>query len=74
MFPPGSRYTYSNTENIIVALMAEAATGKSYRSLLKSVVFGPAKLTETSLPTRRVALPRPFIHGYVIEPGEEAEM
>ncbi len=30
VFPPGSRYTYSNTENIIVALMAEAATGASY--------------------------------------------
>jgi D-alanyl-D-alanine carboxypeptidase len=53
--------------------MAEAATGKSYPSLLKSVVFGPANLTETTLPTRRIAMRRPFIHGYVVEPGEEAE-
>jgi D-alanyl-D-alanine carboxypeptidase len=73
VFPPGSRYTYSNTENIIVALMAEAATGERYGRLLRSVVFRPARLTETSLPTRRTALPRPFIHGYLTEPGEEPE-
>jgi D-alanyl-D-alanine carboxypeptidase len=73
VFAPGSRYTYSNTENIIVALMAEAATGDSYGRLLRSVVFRPAGLTETSLPTRRIALPRPFLHGYLTEPGEEPE-
>ena len=73
VFPPGSRYTYSNTENIIVALMAEAATGDSYGRLLRSVVFRPAGLTETSLPTRRIALPRPFLRGYLTEPGEEPE-
>ena len=28
-FPAGSRYEYSNTDNIVVAMMAEAATGRS---------------------------------------------
>lgn len=73
VFPPGSRYTYSNTENIIVALMAEAAAGAGYESLLRSVVFRPAGLRETSLPTRRIALPRPFIRGYLTGPGEQPE-
>lgn len=33
-------------------------------------MLGPANLRQTSFPTG-VALPRPFIHGYVTAPGEE---
>jgi D-alanyl-D-alanine carboxypeptidase len=67
-FAPGSRYTYSNTDNIVVGLMAEAATGQSYARLLEDIVFGPARLDQTSFP-KLVPLPRPFIHGYVVAPG-----
>ena len=69
-FAPGSRYEYSNTDNIVVGLIAEAVTGESYDALLDQIVFGPAGLRETSFPTRRIALPAPFLHGYVVEPGE----
>ncbi|HWV86708.1 MAG TPA: serine hydrolase domain-containing protein [Capillimicrobium sp.] len=68
VFPPGSRYEYSNTDNIVVGLIAEAVTGRPYRELLQEIVFGPAGLTQTSFPERRISLPRPFIHGYVVEP------
>ena len=68
-FPAGSRYKYSNTDNIVLGLIAERATGKSYGTLLKQIVFGPAKLRQTSFPTT-VAMPNPFIHGYVVEPGK----
>jgi D-alanyl-D-alanine carboxypeptidase len=71
-FAPGSRYEYSNTDNIVIGLIVEAVTGKSYRQELKSIVFGPAKLHRTSFPSR-VALPKPFIHGYLVEPGEKPE-
>src|SRR4051794_40845149 len=66
VFTPGSRYEYSNTDNIVVGLIAQAATGASYRTLLKDIVFGPAGLTETTLPIRRTTLPAPFIHGYIV--------
>lgn len=72
VFAPGSRYEYSNTDNIVVALIAEAVTGKSYRQLLDEIVFGPAKLGKTSFPSR-AALPRPFIHGYLVAPGQRPE-
>jgi D-alanyl-D-alanine carboxypeptidase len=65
-FPPGSRYEYSNTDNIVLGLIAEAATGESYARLLRQIVFGPAKLRQTTFPTA-VALPAPFIHGYAFE-------
>ena len=66
-FTPGSRYEYSNTDNIVVGLIAEAVTGRPYERLLEQIVFRPAKLRRTSFPTS-VALPRPFIHGYLPGP------
>jgi D-alanyl-D-alanine carboxypeptidase len=69
-FPPGSGYEYSNTDNIVVGLILEQVTGQSYGELLSTLVFEPASLTQTTFPTRRISLPRPFIHGYAIAPGE----
>ncbi len=68
-FPAGSRYEYSNTDNIVLGLIAQRATGKSYGTLLRKIVFGPAKLRRTTFPTT-VAMPRPFIHGYVVDSGK----
>jgi D-alanyl-D-alanine carboxypeptidase len=69
-FAPGSKYEYSNTDNILVGLIAEEVSGETYGDLLQNIVFGPAKLTQTTFPTK-VALPEPYIHGYVVAPGEE---
>ena len=63
-FTPGTRYEYSNTDNIVVGLIAEAATSQPYGALLRRIVFGPARLRDTTFPTD-VALPSPFIHGYL---------
>jgi D-alanyl-D-alanine carboxypeptidase len=68
VFTPGSRYEYSNTDNIVVGLMAERVSGRPYGSLLRAIVFNPLGLTRTSFPSSP-ALPRPFIHGYLVEPG-----
>ena len=67
-FRPGSRYEYSNTDNIVIGLMAQKVTGKPYGRLLKRFVYRVLNLRETSFPTT-VALPRPFLHGYATEPG-----
>jgi D-alanyl-D-alanine carboxypeptidase len=67
-FSPGSRYEYSNTDNIIVGLIAERITSTAYDALLRERVFEPLELTRTSFPIA-VGMPRPFIHGYVVEPG-----
>jgi D-alanyl-D-alanine carboxypeptidase len=67
-FPPGTAYHYSNTDNIVAALMAEAATGRSYEQLLRERVYRPLGLTRTSLPSG-ARLPRPFAHGYA--PGDQ---
>lgn len=67
-FTPGSRYRYSNTDNIVIGLIAERVTHRSYGSLLRTRVFGPLGLRQTSFPTG-VRLPQPYLHGYVTAPG-----
>ena len=62
-FTPGTAYRYSNSDNVIVGLMAESATGKPFASLLKSLVNRKLDLDETSLPDG-ARLVHPRIHGY----------
>jgi D-alanyl-D-alanine carboxypeptidase len=71
--PPGSSYAYSNTDNLVAALMAEQATGRSYERLLRSEVFRPLKLRGTSLPDDFHVPPAPRILGYDVAPPSAPE-
>jgi D-alanyl-D-alanine carboxypeptidase len=71
-FPPGSRYHYSDTDNIAAGLIEEEASGLPYERLLGRRVFGPLKMPGSSLP-RTVKMPHPFMHGYDVEPGKKPE-
>jgi D-alanyl-D-alanine carboxypeptidase len=66
-FTPGSKFKYSNSDNIVVGLMVEAVTGNSYESELVERVFVPLGLKNTTLP-RGAAIPVPFVHGYNVAP------
>ncbi|MFG2772837.1 serine hydrolase domain-containing protein [Streptomyces sp. NPDC048350] len=72
LFPPGSRYEYSNSDNIAVALMAEAVTGQRYERLLDQLVYRPLDLRQTSLP-QGYRLPEPYLHGYDVTPPAPPE-
>ena len=69
-FEPGSKYQYSNSDNIAVALMVEAATGRTYEGQLQEQVYGPLGLRKTTLP-RSANLGKPYIHGYDNDPSEQ---
>ncbi len=71
-FAPGSDYRYSNTDNIVVGLIVEAVSGRTYARELEDDVFIPAQLRQTSLP-KTVGLRSPFIHGYVLGAGGKPE-
>jgi len=66
-FPPGSEYRYSNSDNIVVGLMIEAATGLDYADVLRQRVLEPLGLDSTAIPTG-IDLPAPFLHGYDLDP------
>lgn len=72
LFRPGTLYEYSNSDNIAVALMTEAATGRRYEDLLEDLVYRPLDLRRTSLPLS-YRLPRPFLHGYDVTLAAEPE-
>jgi D-alanyl-D-alanine carboxypeptidase len=66
-FTPGSAYRYSNTDNIIVGLVAAAVSGRSYSTVLREHVFGPLRMPSSSLPTG-FRLPSPHVRGYEVSP------
>jgi D-alanyl-D-alanine carboxypeptidase len=72
MFTPGTRYTYSNSDNIAVALMAEAVTNIDYVRLLQLLVFSPLDIHQTTLP-KGFRLPAPSLHGYDVNARKPPE-
>jgi D-alanyl-D-alanine carboxypeptidase len=73
IFTPGTEFKYSNSDNIIVGLMIEAATGRSYERALRRLVTMPFGLFETTLPSD-AELPRPFVHGYDRDDEDVSEL
>ena len=65
-FVPGTEYEYSNSDNVAVGLMIQAATGRPYRRVLTTDVLRPLGLTQTTLPVG-THLALPFIHGYAVD-------
>ena len=71
-FPPGSAYEYSNTDNVVVGLIAAAASGRNYSRVLRRWVYRPLRLRGTTLPTG-FRLPAPHVRGYVLSPPRPPE-
>ncbi len=71
-FTPGSSYEYSNSDNLVIGLMAEAATGQTYSDLLQELVFSPLGLKQTSV-ARGLQIPSPYVHGYDLAPPAPPE-
>jgi D-alanyl-D-alanine carboxypeptidase len=68
-FRPGSAYEYSNTDNIVVGLIAAEVSGTTYSQVLRKRVLDPLAMPRTTLPTG-FRLPAPHVHGYVLSPPD----
>lgn len=71
-FTPGTRYRYSNTDNVLAGMIAERAARRPYEQLLASLVYRPLHLDRTSLPSS-AAIARPYLHGYSLDPPQPPE-
>lgn len=72
-FAPGLRWGYSNTNYILLGLIAEAAGGRPLDLLLRDRLLEPLGLRRTFLATN-AALPAEAVHGYLTSPtGELAD-
>ncbi|MER5870326.1 serine hydrolase [Streptomyces sp. NPDC002044] len=65
-FAPGASYEYSNTNYVLLGLIAEKAGGGSLARQFQDRLFAPLALKGTSLPAAdELSLPAPYSHGYM---------
>lgn len=67
-FTPGTDFLYSNTGYTLLALIAEKASGKSFRQLLREKITVPLTLGHTSLDGHESSLAKGYLYG-VDEPA-----
>jgi CubicO group peptidase (beta-lactamase class C family) len=63
-FPPGQRFSYSNSGFVLLALVAERASGRSFYELVDELICQPAGMRDTAF-LRSDALPGTAAIGYL---------
>lgn len=64
-FPPGEGYHYSNTNYVLLGLIAEQLDGKPLPQIYDDRIFRSARLDGSSFPdATESSLPTPYSHGY----------
>lgn len=64
LFPPGTAWSYSNTNYVLIGLVIERATGRSLASEVGRRIIGPLGLYDTEVPGTPW-ITGPHAHGYV---------
>lgn len=65
-FPPGEGYHYSNTNTVLLGLIAEKLEGKPIATIFEDRLFTPLNMAQTSFPPSDTAeIPAPFTDGYM---------
>ena len=64
VFDPGDKYTYSNSNPFVTALIIESATGENFADVLSERVLLPLGMSDTSLPATTPNVPSPRMEGY----------
>jgi D-alanyl-D-alanine carboxypeptidase len=71
LFPPGTTYSYSNTNYVLAGLIVEAATGRTLDQELTGRIIGPLRLGDTFFPVNRPDIPGRNAHGYSLPLGDQ---
>ena len=65
-FAPGDGWNYSNTNTVLLGLIAEQLEHKPLAQIFRERLFEPLGLRETSYPDiADASLPEPYSHGYI---------
>ncbi|WP_141206552.1 serine hydrolase domain-containing protein [Streptomyces griseorubiginosus] len=65
--PGPGRYSYSNTNYVVLGLVIEQVTGRSYAAEAERRILAPLRLTGTSFPGSRTSLPSPHGRAYATD-------
>jgi D-alanyl-D-alanine carboxypeptidase len=66
LFAPGTRWSYSNTNTVLLGMVIQQVTGEPLARALRNRVFSPLGLRGTSLPSSP-RLPKPYAAGYTYQ-------
>ena len=64
LFPPGTRFSYSNTNYILLGLLVEQVTGDRLAGQLHGRILAPLKLADSELPGTQRRIRGRHAHGY----------
>jgi D-alanyl-D-alanine carboxypeptidase len=74
LFQPGTNWSYSNTNYLVVGLVIEAVTGAPYAQAVENRILQPLHLNATSLPGDSPSIPGPNAHGYYLVDNEVVDI
>ena len=72
-FEPDERFDYNNANYILLGMIIEKVTGRTYQEEVTSRIIEPLGLTNTVVPTN-TDMPTPYAHGYLYENGTVIDM
>ena len=72
-FEPGKNWFYSNTNTVMLGLVVEQVTGKSYDTVLRERILEPLALNNTVKPSDNT-LPEPFAQGYSFQGRDDGRL
>ncbi|MEU0566134.1 serine hydrolase domain-containing protein [Nonomuraea sp. NPDC005983] len=64
-FPPGTDWSYSNTNYLIVGMIIEKVTGNTFGTEIRNRILRPLRLNATSVPDDALDIPGPHPSGYL---------
>ncbi len=67
LFPPGTKWNYSNTNYMLLGMVIEAVTHETVANEIDKRILVPLGLKETSFPVSDPAMPLPYAHGYMLD-------
>ena len=72
-FPAGTAYEYSNTNTILLGVVAESVTGQSLAQLIEERIFEPLNMNR-SFYQAGTTLPSPYVRGYFYDEPNFVEL
>ncbi|WP_371669637.1 beta-lactamase family protein [Streptomyces sp. NBC_00289] len=74
--PPADRgrYSYSNTNYVLLGLVVEQVTGRSFATEAERRILAPLRLTGTSFPGSRTTLPFPHGRAYAADGSDVTDL
>jgi D-alanyl-D-alanine carboxypeptidase len=74
VFPPGTKWEYSNTNYIVAGLLIEKLTGKPYADAIEQRILKPLRLNNTYLPGDDPDIRGPHAHAYWTANGKASDI